>query len=162
MAHYTGSRTAAVDVTNALVSAGVGALAFKQWTPGAITLGPLLAQAMAQKLAVASFPLGAGLGGLWYGAFPAAAPVAATAAATGGVVALGALVAAFAGVVADPVQAHLGLHQRRLGRLVDSLEGELLASEGQAFTLRDHYVARLFDLMDLAASAYRLALRPAG
>ena len=162
MAHYTGSRTAAVDITNALISAGVGALAFKQWTPGALTLGPMLAQAMAQKLAVASFPLGAGLGGLWFGAFPASAPLAATAAATGGVLALGALVAAFAGVVADPVQKHLGLHQRRLSKLVDALEGELLKGEGESFTVRDHYVARVFDLMDLAVSAYRLASRPAG
>ncbi|WP_119167336.1 DUF6635 family protein [Algihabitans albus] len=162
MAHYTGSRTAAVDITNALISAGVGALAFKQWTPGALTLGPMLAQALAQKLAIVSFPLGAGLGGLWYGAFPISAPVAATAAATGGVLALGALVAAFAGVIADPVQAHLGLHQRRLNKLVASLESELLQGEGESFTVRDHYVARVFDLMDLATSAYRLAMRPAG
>lgn len=162
MQHYTGTRTAAVDVTNALISAGAGALAFKQWTPGAITLGPILAQAIAQKVAIMSFPLGAGLGGLWYGAFPAAAPVAATAVATGGVVALGALVAAFAGIVADPVQGHLGLHQRRLRKLVDALERELRQGEGESFELRDHYVARVFDLMDLAATAYRLALRPAG
>ncbi|WP_421707949.1 DUF6635 family protein [Algihabitans sp.] len=162
MAHYTGSRTAAVDITNALISAGVGALAFKQWTPGAITLGPMLAQAFAQKLAIASFPLGAGLGGLWYGAFPVGAPVAATAVATGGVLALGALVAAFAGIVADPIQTHLGLHQRRLNKLVDALERELLQGEGEGFSVRDHYVARVFDLMDLATSAYRLTLRPTG
>lgn len=162
LAHYTGSRTAAVDVTNALVSAGVGALAFKQWTPGVVTLGPILAQAVAQKVAIMTFPLGAGLGGLWYGAFPAAAPMAATAAATGGVVALGALAAAFAGIVADPVQRHLGLHQRRLHKLVDALEAELHQGEGRDFALRDHYLARVFDLMDLVTAASRLALRPTG
>lgn len=162
MAHYTGSRTAAVDVTNALVSAGVGALAFKQWTPGVVTLGPMLAQAVAQKMAIMSFPLGAGLGGVWYGAFPVATPAMATAAATGGLVAFGALAAAFAGVVADPVQRHLGLHQRRLHRLVDAMERELLDGEDAHFALRDHYVARVFDLMDMVTAASRLALRPAG
>jgi hypothetical protein len=46
--------------------------AFHQLTPGTLTLGPVLAAALAQQAAIASFPLGAGLGGLWYGLFPAA------------------------------------------------------------------------------------------
>src|SRR3546814_9826246 len=76
MTAYAATRVAAGDLANALVTAGVGALAFNQVTPGMFTLGPTVAHALAQQAAVASFPLGAGIGGLWYGAMPATAPVA--------------------------------------------------------------------------------------
>lgn len=153
---YVDSRTAAAELTNALLSAGIGALVAKQWTPGALTLGPVLAHMVAQQMAIASFPLGAWAGGLWYGLFPAAAPFVAGASAVGGVLVLGAAATAFSGVVADPLQARLGLHQRRLNRFVDALESRLLEERGD-FALRDHYLARLFDLLDLVGAAARFA-----
>ncbi|SME92354.1 hypothetical protein SAMN06265365_101493 [Tistlia consotensis] len=153
---YVDSRAAAAELTNALLSAGVGALVAKQWTPGALTLGPVLANLVAQQMAIASFPLGAWAGGLWYGLFPAAAPAVATASAVGGVLVLGAAATAFSGLVADPLQARLGLHQRRLRRFVDALEQRLAEEEGR-FALRDHYLARLFDLIDLIGAAARFA-----
>lgn len=155
---YVDSRAAAAELTNALLSVGVGALLAKQWTPGALTLGPVLANMVAQQMAIASFPLGAWAGGLWYGLFPAAAAPAAvaTASAVGGVLVLGAAATAFSGVVADPLQARFGLHQRRLRRFVDALESRLLEERGD-FALRDHYLARLFDLIDLIGAAARFA-----
>lgn len=153
---YVDSRAAAAELTSALLSVGVGALVAKQWTPGALTLGPVLANLVAQQMAIASFPLGAWAGGLWYGLFPAAAPAVATASAVGGVLVLGAAATAFSGVVADPLQARLGLHQRRLRRFVDALESRLLEERGD-FALRDHYLARLFDLIDLIGAAARFA-----
>jgi hypothetical protein len=149
LATYTGSRVAAADLTNALLAATAGGLAFHHLTPGALTLGPLLAQALATKLAAGTFPLGAGIGGLFFGAFPTAAPLVLTATVTGGLLGLAALLATFSGLLTDPVQQRLGLHRRRLVRLVDALERELLEGEGKTFAVRDHYVARLFDFIDL-------------
>ena len=71
LAVYTGSRSAASELTAATVSVAVGATAFKQLTPGVVSLGPAIAAAAAQQAAIASFPLGAGLGSLWYGVVPA-------------------------------------------------------------------------------------------
>ena len=71
---------------------------------------------------------------------------------------LTAVTAGFAGVVSDPLQRALGLHQRRLHRLIDALGRELKGDSEVAFQVRDHYVARIFDLVDLArATAGRSA-----
>jgi hypothetical protein len=119
---YTGTRAAAAEITTALVTLGAGAVAVHQATPGVMTLGPALAAALTQQAAVASFPFGAGLGGLWYGVFPAAVSPALIGGVTGGLLAVSSVAAAFAGILADPVQRRLGLHQRRLRRLIDALE----------------------------------------
>ena len=157
MATYAGTRVAAADLASALITAGVGALTFKQLTPGMISLGPAVAHAMAQQMAVAGFPLGAGLGGLWYGVAPAAAPLAAVVGVTAGMMAAAAMFAAFSGVVTDPLQRRLGVHRRRLHRLVDSLGPELAGTGESRFVVRDHYVARLVDLLDVLSAAYRVA-----
>lgn len=150
LATYGNTRTAAADLTNALIATAGGGLAFHHFTPGAFSLGPLLAQALATKLAAGSFPLGAGIGSLFYGAFPAGGSLWLTAGVTGGLIGLAAILASVSGVVTDPIQRRLGLHQRRLRRLVDALEHELLEGGGHRFSVRDHYAARLLDLLDLA------------
>ncbi len=145
---YQSTRVSSADMSNALLGAGVGAIAFKQLTPGMLSLGPVAAHALVQSAAIASFPLGAGIGGVWYGLFPAVAPAALTVGATGGLIAFGAIFSAFSGVISDPVQRRLGIHQRRLRKLLKSLEQEL-RGEGEArFTVRDHYVARILDLLE--------------
>jgi hypothetical protein len=79
------------------------------------------------------------------------------AATTGGVVIVGAALTAFSGVLTDPLQRRLGLHRRRLLRLLGELE-RFLRDEGDgSITLLDHYVARLIDLLDLVFSAWRLS-----
>ena len=157
MAVYAGSRAAAAELTTGLLSLGAGALAFNKITPGLATLGPTLAAIFAQQAAVASFPLGAGLGALWYGMFPVATPLGLVAGLTGGLMLAGSTVAAFAGIIADPVQRRLGLHRARLLRLIDSLERQANDPAAPGFAVRDHYVARLLDLFDLVAVAWRVA-----
>ncbi len=158
MQTYTGTRAAAAEIATALVTLGAGAVAVHQATPGVMTLGPALATALAHQAAVASFPLGAGLGSLWYGVYPAVASPALIGGMTGGLLAVSSVAAAFAGIVADPVQRRLGLHQRRLRRLIDALERQWETGRAESgFTARDQYVARLLDLFDLLGSAYRLA-----
>jgi hypothetical protein len=78
---------------------------------------------------------------------------------TGGMVAGAAVGAAFAGIIADPVQRQLGLHQRRLRRLLGALKQQLLDPGAPGFAEHDYYVARLLDLFDVVATAYRLAVR---
>lgn len=157
LANYSGSRAAAADLATALTAAGLGALAFKQFTPGALSLGPLLAQAIAQHAAVMTFPLGSGLGALWYGAVPVTAPAALAFGVTSGLLAFAAVFAAFSGVITDPLQRRLGLHQRRLRRLIDCLERELTGAGDSRFSVRDHYAARLLDTLDLLRAAQRFA-----
>lgn len=154
---YAGSRTAANEIVTAMMTAGVGAAAFKDFTPSALSLGPLLAATMAQQAAIASFPLGTGLGGVWYGVFPVAPSAGLTLGVTGGLMGVAAAVAAFAGIVSDPVQRKLGLHRRRLERLVAAVEGDLRANPDAKLVLRDAYVARLLDLIDVLRGLQRLA-----
>lgn len=155
---YTGARSAAAELVNNLALAGAGAAAFKQLTPSVISLGPVMATALAYEAAAASFPLGPWLGGLWYGHVATVTPSAGLViGVTGGLMALTATTAAFAGVVGDPVQRALGLHQRRLHRLIDALGDGLRDGGAAAFEVRDHYAARIFDLIDVARAAYRLA-----
>jgi hypothetical protein len=153
---YTQSRTAAAELANNVLLASAGATLFKQLTPGALSLGPVLAGAVAQQAAIATFPLGAAAGSLWYGLFSAAPSGALVAGITGGLIGLGAVVAAFAGVATDPLQRALGVHTRRLHRLIDALGVELKGGR-QAFQVRDHYAARILDLVDLARVAYQMA-----
>ena len=129
----------------------------KRLTPGAILLGPALANVMAQQAALASFPLGATLGGLWYAAFPAAAPPSLIAGVTGSLMAASAVTAAFSGILTDAIQRRLGLHQRRIRRLVDVFEQQFNGDSEVGFVVRDQYVARLVSLLELLLSAYRQA-----
>lgn len=156
MRTYAGSRAAAAEIATGLVTLGTGAFALKQLTPGAVSLGPALAAIMAQQAAIASFPLGSTLGGLWYGLFPAAPSLGLTAGLTGGLMLAASGFAAVAGVVTDPLQRRLGLHRKRLLRMLDRLEQQMLDPAAAPFAVRDHYVARLLDLFDLLGCAYRL------
>jgi len=122
-----------------------------------VTLSSAVAAMIAQQTAIAAFPLGAGLGGLWYSLFPAAVGPGLLAATTAGVFLGGAMLAAFSGVVTDPLQRRLGLHRRRLERLLQILEADLAGKPGRNPILRDHYVARLVDLFDLIALAMRVS-----
>jgi hypothetical protein len=152
---YAGARHAAADLFNNALLAGTGAALFQTLTPGTFSLAPVLATALAHQAAVASFPLGAGLGGLWYAWFPAAPSIGLLLGTTGGLMLLTAVTAGFSGVIVDPVQRALGLHRRRLHRLIDALGRELSGESEVGFQVRDHYVARIFDLADLGRAAAR-------
>lgn len=155
--NYIGSRAATAEITTGVAATGLGGLTVKQATPGLMTLGSALATAIAQQNAIAAFPLGAGLGGLWYGWFPVAASPSLLAATTGGFVIGGAVLAGFSGILTDPLKSLLGLHRRRLLRLLGELERALCDEDGGRVAIRDHYVARLIDLLDLVAGAWRVS-----
>ena len=157
LSRYTGTRVAAAEIATALTSAGVGGLVVQQLTPTAFTLGPALAVLVAHQAAIFAFPLGTALGGLWYGLFPVEPTWGLIVGVTGALMALSSIAAAFAGVIADPVQLRMGIHQRRLEKLVDAIEADLVRGEDAGLKVRAHYVARMFDFFE----AVRLAVRAA-
>lgn len=157
VATYTETRAAAAEITTTMLTMAAGATALKQATPGAMVLGPALASVIAYETAVASFPFGATLGGFWYTLFPVTASPALMLGVTGALMAASAILAAFSGIIADPVQRILGLHRRRLLRLIDALERQFNGGQAQGFLARDHYVARLLTLFELLSGVYRLA-----
>jgi len=69
--------------------------------------------------------------------FPGAASPGLIGGATGTVMAAGAMLAAFSGIIADTLQRRLGLHRRRLFRLIDALERQFNGNEGTGFVVRD-------------------------
>lgn len=156
LGEYAGTRSAVAEMTTTLCVLVVGALAFQALTPGMISMAPGVADAMARTNAIASFPMGQTLGGMWYGVFNVDASAWLVGTAVAGLIMLGSVFAAFAGILADPVQSRLGIHRRRLGRLLDTLEVEFLGRGDRPFVAREHFYARLLDLWDAAASAFRI------
>lgn len=152
---YTASRTAAADLSGSLLSVAAGLAAFKQFTPGAIAIGGATATALANQLAITNFLLGPTLGSLYYGVFPATASAGLLMATTGGLLVVFGVCSAGAGVITDPLQQALGLHKRKLLKLLDALEREL-TGQGSGYHLHDAYVARVFDLWDLLQTATRV------
>lgn len=157
IAAYAGTRSATAEITTGCFVGSLGALWGKQVTPGVITLGSVVAGMLAQQWAIADFPLGTGLGGWWYGMYPATPSAHLVATTMGALVFGGALLAVFSGIVTDPVQRLLGVHRRRLLRLIDTLEFGFCGDTAANFPLRDHYVARLLDVLDLTAALLRVS-----
>ena len=124
LADYAGTRSAVAEMTTALCTISVGALVFDALTPGMISMAPGVADALARTTAITAFPLGQTLGGVWYGLFRTGASPVLLALTIAALIMIGSVFAAFAGIIADPVQTRLGIHRRRLLRLIDTLEVE--------------------------------------
>jgi len=69
IADYAGTRSAVADMTTGLCALLIGVIAFNALTPGMISMAPGVADVMARGAAVAAFPLGETLGGVWFGGF---------------------------------------------------------------------------------------------
>jgi hypothetical protein len=152
---YSRSRTAASELAGNVISLSTGASVFGKMTPGALTVGGGLAAAIAQQTAISNFILGPTVGGLYYAVFPASASMGLVIASTGAVMAALATLTSFSGIIADPIQYKLGLHQKRLNRLIDCLDRELRGLGDSRLKIRDQYVSRVFDLADLFKKAAR-------
>ncbi|MDZ7332370.1 MAG: hypothetical protein ONB13_05730 [candidate division KSB1 bacterium] len=150
---YATSRTAAADLAGTIITLSIGAAMFKQMTPGAMATGSALATAIAHHIAVSNFILGPTLGSLWYSLFPVSASFGLVAATTGAIMAAMSLVTSFAGIVTDPIQAKLGIHQRRLYKFLECLEKELKGEGNSKLELKAVYVARIFDIIDILKTA---------
>ncbi len=146
---YRVTRTASADITNSISCTVLGAFAFQKFTPGGIGLGVVLASMLAKTLAARDFILGETIGTWYYSVFPPEPSLATTAGVMLAVMAALAAFAALSGVISDPVQAALGLHRRRLHKLLDHLERDVSLSTQSSFRPKDQYVARILDTFDM-------------
>lgn len=153
VADYTAVRSAVGEITTTLLVMTTGVLLFQTATPGVLSLAGPVAEMRAHSLAIEQFPLGKGLGNIYYGIF-AADLKPWQVVVTGIVLAMMAsVVTAFAGVIADPLQVITGTHQRRLARLINRLEVNPGRGNGLA---KEHITARLADLTDMALNLWRV------
>ena len=150
------------ELAGNIITLATGAGMMGKMTPGGISFGAVLAASIAQQSAISSFFMGSTLGGLYYGIFPASASMGLAVASTSTVLATLAIFSAFSGIITDPIQARFGIHEKRLNRLLDSLENTLMDKVDQDLKLREKYLARVFDLLDLlenCSSRHHLAIR---
>jgi hypothetical protein len=153
LAEYGTTRGAVSELAGSLLHLAAGYAALSKATPGALSAGTAAATAIAQHLAIANFWLGSTVGAWYYAVFPVAASAGLVAAATGALLAAGGVVTALAWIVLDPLLATTGIHRRRLGRFVTAVGEELRGGRGGAYRVRDHYIARVFDVLELLRTA---------
>lgn len=152
---YTDSRKAASELSSTLIGTATGYLTSKTLNFGAVGLGQSLAATAAYHSAVSSFALGNTLGAAFYSVVPVSASTSAVVLSTGGVAAVLGAVSAFAGVIADPIQNKLGLHEKKLHKLVDALERQLKSNEQTSLDIKDGYAARVLDVLDFLTMIVR-------
>ncbi len=143
------TRTASADISNTLLSTAMGALLFKKFTPGGIGIGFVLAAVWAQEHAARNFFLGDWAGKWFYTLFPPSPGLIEQVIAVFLVMLMLSVFASFSGLLTDPVQAHLGLHSRRLRKMLRQLEQDMLARSKSRFKPLDPYVARILEIFDL-------------
>jgi hypothetical protein len=146
---FATAQVSAADIgTNLIILAGtyVGA---QKFASGAYGAGTVISSILAQNIAVQSFWAGPTLGGLWYGWFPAQASIGLTVASVAGVAIILAIFSSFAGMVVDPIQKFLGLHQRRLNRALDDLNADLNGTGSKGYSTKAPIVARIIDVIDI-------------
>jgi hypothetical protein len=154
LSQYRITRTASADITNSISCTVLGAFAFQKFTPGGIGLGVVLASMLAQTLAAQDFILGETIGSWYYSWFPPEPSLATTASVMVAVMTSLAAFAAFSGVIFDPVQAAVGLHRRRLHKLLDHLQRDVTLSTQSSFRPKDQFVARILDMFDMIKSGF--------
>ncbi|MGO1749254.1 MAG: DUF6635 family protein [Marinobacter sp.] len=152
LSQYRITRTASADITNSISCTVLGAFAFQKFTPGGIGLGVVLASMLAKTLAAQDFIFGETIGGWYYSWFPPEPSLATTTSVMVAVMASLAAFAAFSGVIFDPVQAAVGLHRRRLHKLLDHLQRDVALSTQSSFRPKDQFVARILDMFDMIKS----------
>ena len=106
-----------------------------------------------QHLAIANFWLGSTLSAWYSTVFPVSASAGLVAATTGTMIAAVGVVTALAWIVIDPLLATTGIHRRRLDRFVTALGEELGGGHHGDYRVRDHYIARVFDVLEMLRAA---------
>lgn len=145
---YGGTRVASADLACSVLNISVGAIFFKKLTPGAITTGSAVAATIAHESAVSNFFFGETLGSFYYSAFPVEPSLDLVLGSTAGILAIMGVLSAFSGIIADPFQRLIGVHQRRLYKTIDSIESNFNTTDENGFHPKDHYMARIFDVFD--------------
>ncbi len=148
LSQYSITRTASADITNTLLSTAAGALTFKQFTPGGLGLGIVLASVYARYTATSDFIFGDTLGGFYYAVFPPEPSVQVIVIATFCILGFLSIIASFSGLLTDPIQYCLGLHQRRLKKLIQHIKEDFKTQSRASFHPKDQYLARIMEVFD--------------
>ena len=146
---YGKTRGAVSELASSLLTLATGYAALSKATPGTLSAGTAAATAIAQHLAITNYWLGSTVGAWYYTVFPVAASAGVVAATTGVLLAAVGVVTALAWIILDPLLATTGIHRRRLDRFVIALGEELRGGRHGAYRVRDHYLARVFDVLDI-------------
>jgi hypothetical protein len=150
---YGKTRGAVSELAGSLINLAAGYAALSKATPGALSAGTAAATAIAQHLAIANFWLGSTWGAWYYAVFPVSASAGLVVATTGAMIAAVGVLTALAWIVIDPLLAKTGIHRRRLDRFVTVLGEELRGGRRGEYRVRDHYIARVFDVLDMLRAA---------
>jgi energy-converting hydrogenase Eha subunit B len=145
---YLQTRNVAADITAGTLVAILGLILLNQFTPGSISAGSAIAHIVAKQQAAANFFLGETLGNLYYAIFPVSPSLLIIAVTIVLVMVTIALVAAFSGMVHDPIQKLTGIHQRRLNRLLDAIEQSITQSMTKGYRPKDTFIGRVYDAID--------------
>ena len=145
---YTETRRASADVATALVVGILGVVLAGQFTPGSISAGHELAANVSHYAASRDFFLGPTLGTWFYRLFPPETGLWTEIVSMLVVALLMSLVSAFSGLLADPVQARLGLHHARLRGMLKALRRLEEGPGRDDYRPRDPYMARIVDVVD--------------
>ena len=150
---YGKTRGAVSELAGSLITLAAGYAALSKATPGALSAGTAAATAIAQHLAIANFWLGSTVGAWYYAVFPVSVSAGLVAATSGAMIAAVGVLTALAWIVIDPLLANTGIHRRRLDRFVTALGEELRGDHRGDYRVRDHYIARVFDALDILRAA---------
>jgi len=144
---YLGTRAATTELTTLTMCLTTGGALAHQMTPGLISLGPAVARVAEATLAAKGFS-----GGALFGVIPPATAIAAG--GTAALVAAASVLSAVSGVVTDPIQHRLGVHQRRLHQVLDLMEEAFLSGDRAPFVVADQYVGRIMDIADVGLALW--------
>jgi hypothetical protein len=152
---YTSSRVAVSDIAGSIITIAASYFTFNKAVPGVFSAGNITAATIAQQIAISNFWLGSNLGAIYYGIFPAAPSMGLIMASTGAIMTALALLSSFIGIITDPIQVKLGIHKKRLNKFIDMFQSELKGTGKSEYKIKDHYLARVFDIIDLLKVAAR-------
>lgn len=155
LAEYGASRTGTSELASNLMVVLSSQLALGQASWGSLGIGNAIAASLAKSAAISSFWLGPVAGSYFYTLVPVTPAYDTVLAVTACVATVLAFVATFIGILTDPLQVRLGLHQRRLRRLLNAIRRDLARAEESEFQLREKYVGRVCDVLDYLTLAGR-------
>lgn len=145
---YLGSRSATTELSTLIMCLSTGAALTQQLTPGLISLGPAVIHSIEGALTAHGIATSSTVMGY-------AAPGAiAAAGGTAALVVSASVLSAVSGVVTDPIQKALGLHERRLMQVLDLMEEAFIVGERGPFVVADQYVGRIMDLADVGMALW--------
>lgn len=148
LAEYGTSKTAASEIASNVLGAAIAFATTKKTAFGSLGLGNIAATAIAHHLAVANFFLGSTAGAWYYSIAAASVPLKLLMVVTFAIIVILSIIATFIGIVTDPIQSKFGMHQRKLNKLIDTVEFQLRTDNIKNYNLHDKYVARVFDVID--------------